>query len=163
MIKRTSKLEELKNLGWSKEDVLQLFAEAITLVWEDEIIPYSSSTDELISDTLKSWGFSFKLRGTNYLRDLLKNCIDRKSANILLRDGLYSSLEKKYDVTYESVRTNIRTAIMAAFESPTVSAISVFDQYIGKKGYPTIKEFILEAYNYLLVASNTAKVNNFAI
>lgn len=163
MIKRSNKLEELKNLGWSKKDVLQLVAEVIDMVWDDEIILTTKSTDQLITDTLKSWGFSFSHMGTNYLKDLLKSCLERNSANILLKDDLYVALEEKYGITYENTRSNIRDSIKSAFKSPTLLAMTVFGQYISKRGYPTIKEFILEAYNYLLVASNTAKVNNFAI
>ena len=95
--------------------------------------------------------------------DVLVKCLERNSANILLKDDLYVALEKKYGIKYENTRSNIRDSINYAFKSPTMPAMAVFGQYISKRGYPTIKEFILEAYNYLLVASNTAKVNNFAI
>lgn len=157
MESRRNKIMQLKEMGWSKSDIAELLQELVDALFEDEVISFVKSDEANVVDILKSWGFSLRNVGTQYLIEAILYCMKKNSANILLRKDLYLFIQEKYNVKYEHVRWNMRAAIYSAFKNPTESAKVIFRVSIQKRGYPTIKEFIVEAYEYIHMMLSTVE------
>lgn len=143
------KIRQLKEMGWTKEDFVELLRELGEALSEENV--KIESREEIATKLLRDLGFSFKQVGTKYLREILLYCVEKETTEIPLKKELYLFITEKYQSEYERIRWNIREAIYKAFDEPTPLAQEIFEVSLLKRGYPTIKEFIAEACDYFQV------------
>ena len=139
---RNSKLEELRNQGWSQSDITNLFEEILDKCFENQSIHRKS----IIKSKLKELGFSYAYDGTKMIEEFLMDTIEKDED--LRKEELYKLLLTRTNIKKENVRYKIRKVIYIAFKNPTPLAQEVFRNSIEKRGYPTVSELAAELYHY---------------
>ena len=151
MFERYSKLKALEEMGWTEEDLAELFVEVVSKALSNKnYLASKEHTNCMLTVMLKDLGFSFAKEGTKYIKEALQYCLEEGTAHILLRTDIYVVMQEKYNIKYEALRSSIREAIRLAFEKPTPLAREWFHDAVERRGYPRIKEFLVTAYNLML-------------
>lgn len=151
MFERYSKLKALEEMGWTEEDISELFMEVVNKSLNNKnYLASKKHTNQMIREVLIDLGFSFAREGTHYIEEALVYCLEEGTAHILLRKDLYVVIQEKNNIKYEALRASVRTAIKQAFEKPTPLAKEWFHEAIERRGYPRIKEFLVTTYSLML-------------
>ena len=150
MRKQLSKLEELRKMGWSKDDIMQLFQEIADIVVSNVHYVCPKTRKDIFDEFFRNLGFRGTCSGTIILKDMVWLCLEEKNPDLLFKQELYPTVMKEYNLSYETVRSRVRESLYKAFDEPTELANTLFARQIKKRGHPTTKEFILEAYDYLI-------------
>ena len=148
-MRRFNKIELIRKMGWSKDDLLELFREVVEIAFSGNFQVCTKTKEETIDEFFISLGFKQSYSGTIFLKTMLVHCLEENNPDLHFKMELYQPIIEETGVKYDDIRYRIRKAIYGAFKEPTEFGQKLFSHSIEKRGYPTIKEFILEAYDYL--------------
>lgn len=148
-MRRLSKIEKLRQMGWSKNDLLELFQEVADIVFSSNHQICQKTKKEVINDFFLDLGFRLTDGGSIILKKMLIHCLDDNNPDLNFKRELYPPIIEETGLEYETIRSRAREALYDTFKYPTELGKTIFSRSIQKKGYPTIKEFILESYDYL--------------
>lgn len=143
------RLTTLRNLGWTRKEILELFDEMLEIVFKESPQVAIKGREGVVKETLEGLGLSFRNDGTKYLQDIILYYLENREMKVSLRMGVYLVIEDKWIISYEELRGSIRYAIQKAFQKPTELAKEIFEETINQKGYPEIKQFIVKTLEYV--------------
>ena len=153
------KLETLKSLGWTWDDVIEFINELDELsdkVCEamqkerpsDEEVPerkaLPKADEQSVKAVLRKIGIPAHVKGYQYTTDAILFCVEDRAAINSVTNGLYPEIAKKHATTPSRVERAIRHAIDIAWSrGDSKYKEEIFGYTISsEKGRPTNSEFI---------------------
>lgn len=146
--RKASKVQELRELGWSKEDFKELLVELGDALFEDNLFAVDVNVEKNTTNFLKDLGFNLNHNGSQFLRDAIIFC-KKERIRGFLKSSFYDYIEEKYDIGRSRVQESMREEIKYAFKVPTEYAKKIFSQQIADKGHPNVRGLIAEALDYV--------------
>ena len=115
------------------------------IIENSELEPQNMSVEELFHIVLHELGFSFKIKGTQYLKDFFSLVYERYENPCDMQSSeLYKEIAKMYDTTAMSVSRQIIYSINVAWDkgNPRLQNELFASTIDPEKGKPTLHEFI---------------------
>ncbi len=151
MFERYSKLLELKEMGWTEDDIALLFREVVNKALSYDNYLYSKeNADKILTEMLIDLGFSLARKGTYYIKDALKYCLEEGDGYTVLHNNIFDVLQERNNVKYGTLHNSITEVIKLALKKPTPLAREWFHDAIERRGYPKIEEFLVTTYSLML-------------
>ena len=154
-----SRIEELKELGWSWNDIVKLLEELKEWLADEKISPQDeeerlatsqTSMERRVTDFLKNIGVPFHLKGMMCLRSAIIYCFNKNVSSVSMTKDLYPSIAEEFGTTPSRVERAIRHAVERTFDNCNPLMQEIFKCTINPaRGKPTNSQFIWTVVEYL--------------
>lgn len=158
----SSRIEELKELGWDVNAIAELLDELKCELGDitGTTAPQPSETPSLevrIVNTLKKMGMPFHIKGRDYVKEAITYCIENHCtvAEISVTKELYPAVAKRYKTTASRVERAIRHACERTIDNCSPDLEKVLGCTMSpNKGKPTNSEFISMLVDYIILGED---------
>lgn len=150
-------LVQLKNLGWTMEDLIVL-VEAMEMTTGAENLgrvcdlkkvqpkkqKREQSLEQVVSEKIRRLGVPAHIKGYHYMREAIIMCIEDPHAIESVTKTIYPNVAKRFSTTPSRAERAMRHAIEVAWTRGDISyAQKIFGYTVSEdKGKPTNSEFI---------------------
>lgn len=151
MSKIRSRLEELEDLGWGVTEIAELLEELKVAIQNGKVskLPKQTHSDIFIANLMKEIGLGWDFFGTEYLQEILKLMLKKKTSNVILSKEIYPQIAEKFNTSVGCIERNIRTVKYYAKRHNS----SLMEEIFGVNARDNVdlknKRFILGLYEYV--------------
>lgn len=130
-----------------KNDFINNSASPIIFNTIFEVLQKSQNPRQKIINKLQNLGYSFKLRGSYYLVDVILECLNSEiEVKSDLEKKIYPLVAKKYNKSTSSIKSSIYIATKSMYN---INNLNTIKQFFHSNKKPTNKEVILAIINSL--------------
>lgn len=144
-----TKLKDLKEMGWTLDDLISLQEELEQLMIRVE--DRGTSIEAKTKEVLVQIGVPTTVNGYKFLTDSIVMYIENENMIRNISQNLYTKLSEKYKSSPAKVSGAIYHSIDIAFENGNIDTLNnLFGKSIRRKtGKPTPKQFIVTVAEYV--------------